>query len=133
HQRIVHEPSNESLTKRTPNHKPEPEPEESKSKALSGKPDPNGRDYSSESREVLEYLNRATGRSYRAVESNLKLIAARLKSGVSALQVKEVVLHKFDQWKGDPKMDEYLRPKTLFNATNFENYLGEINGMPQVQ
>jgi hypothetical protein len=23
-------------------------------------------------------------------------------------------------------MDEYLRPATLFNATNFEQYLGEL-------
>ena len=100
-----------------------------KSKALSGNPDitpPNGRDYRAESREVLDYLNRATGRAYRSVDSNLKLITARLKSGVTAVRMKEVVLHKSDQWKGDPKMDEFLRPKTLFNSTNFENYLGEI-------
>lgn len=110
-------------------------PTEPKSKALSGKPDfpPNGRDYNAESKDVLAYLNRTTGRVYRAVDSNLKLIAARLKSGVSVVQMKEVVLHKFDQWKGDAKMDEYLRPATLFNATKFEQYLGEISGMPQVQ
>ena len=98
-------------------------------KALSGNPDvtpPNGRDYRAESREVLDYLNRATGRAYRSVDSNLNLITARLKSGVTAVRMKEVVLHKSDQWKGDQKMDEFLRPATLFNATKFEQYLGEI-------
>ncbi len=29
-------------------------------------------------------------------------------------------------WVGDSKMDEYLRPKTLFNATNFANYAGQL-------
>src|SRR3990167_6905040 len=43
------------------------------SKALSGKPDlpPNGRDYRAEAKDVLDYLNRATGRGYRYVDSNL--------------------------------------------------------------
>lgn len=95
-----------------------------KSKALSGKPD---------ALEVLGYLNRNCGRTYRAVDANLKLIQARLDSGVSVLQMKEVVFAKSKQWASDPKMAEYLRPATLFNATKFEQYLGELHGMPEVQ
>jgi uncharacterized phage protein (TIGR02220 family) len=134
--RTVARTVNESSTNRAPSQNHKPEPEESKSKAMSGKPDPaplNGRDYKTESREILDYLNRATGRGYRPVDSNLKPIMARLKSGLTATRVKEVVLHKCDQWKGDAKMDQYLRPDTLFNATKFEQYLGEINGMPTVR
>ena len=33
---------------------------------------------------------------------------------------------KTSQWLNDKKMNIYLRPKTLFNASNFESYLNEI-------
>lgn len=86
---------------------------------LSGKPD-----VRPQAIEILEYLNANTGKQYRPVDSNLKLIEARLKSGVTPLQMREVVFAKCQQWGADEKMSEYLRPKTLFNSTNFENYLG---------
>ena len=92
------------------------------SKALSGKPDP--RDYLNEAKDVLQYLNANAGRTYRPVETNLRLIVARLKSGVTPLQMREVVFDKCQQWGKDEKMMEYLRPKTLFGAVNFEQYLG---------
>lgn len=96
---------------------------------LSGKPDapPNGHDYLTEAKAVLGYLNRTTGRKYREVSANLKPIVVRLKSGVTPEQMNEVVLSKARQWARDPKMNEYLRPKTLFTETNFEQYLGEIS------
>lgn len=89
-------------------------------KALSGKPDV--------AIEILNYLNKNTGKNYRPVDSNLRLIEARLKSGATPLQLREVVFAKCEQWGKDPKMAEYLRPATLFNATKFEQYLGEMNG-----
>lgn len=96
-------------------------------KALSGNPDAiNG--FKADSLEILDYLNRNAGRAYRPVDTNLKLIAARLKSGATPLQCREVIFNKCQQWKADPKMAEYLRPATLFNATKFEQYLGELNG-----
>lgn len=94
-------------------------------KALSGKPDAiNG--FKADAIEILNYLNSNAGREFRAVDANLKLIAARLKSGVTPLQVREVIFNKCQQWKSDPKMAEYLRPATLFNSTKFEQYLGEL-------
>jgi uncharacterized phage protein (TIGR02220 family) len=94
---------------------------------------PNGSDYLDEAKGVLRYLNKATGRSYRPVSTNLNLIVARLRSGVTAAQLKEVVFHKADQWGKDAKMMEYLRPATLFNATKCEQYLGEIGGLSEVR
>jgi hypothetical protein len=32
---------------------------------------------------------------------------------------------KVEKWKGDPKMDDFLRPDTLFRPKNFEAYLNE--------
>ena len=95
---------------------------------LSGTPDASD-ELKSQSIEILEYLNANTQRNYRPVDSNLKLITARLKSGATDLQCREVIFNKCEQWGKDPKMSEYLRPATLFNSTKFEQYLGEINAM----
>jgi uncharacterized phage protein (TIGR02220 family) len=36
---------------------------------------------------------------------------------------KKVVDVMVDQWKNDARMNMYLRPETLFNATKFETYI----------
>ena len=76
--------------------------------------------------EVLQFLNEKTGRAYRVVDSNLKLIIARLKSGATVMDCRQVIAKKNREWKGDPKMAVYLRPATLFDATKFEQYMGEL-------
>ena len=110
----------------TNHHTPTASLQPPKETTLSGKPDAiNG--FKTDAIEILDYLNRNAGKSFRETDTNLKLIAARLKSGVTPLQCREVVHAKCQQWKADPKMAEYLRPATLFNPTKFEQYLGEIN------
>lgn len=99
---------------------------------MSGKPDAaplNGRNYRQEAKEVLDYLNRNAGRTFREVDANLDLIVARLKSGVTALQAKEVIHAKCQQWAKDEKMAQYLRPETLFGKLKFEQYIGEISNV----
>ena len=76
--------------------------------------------------EVLNFLNEKTNRAYRPVESNLKLIEARLKTGATVMDCRQIIAKKTRQWKKDLKMAEYLRPETLFNSIKFEQYLGEI-------
>lgn len=103
--------------------------EEEKEEPLSGKPD------RAEAKAILDYLNAKAGREYRAVESNLRLIDARLKSGVTVEQCKAIVDAKVSEWTGTDR-DKYLRPETLFGATKFEQYLGQIGsgegaGKPQ--
>lgn len=75
--------------------------------------------------EVLDYLNLKAGRAYQHVDANLKLIAGRLV-GSTVDQCKAVIDARVAKWLGDKTMDEYLRPKTLFNATNFAQYVGEL-------
>jgi uncharacterized phage protein (TIGR02220 family) len=72
----------------------------------------------------LDFLNEKTGRTYRAVDINLRLIQSRLKSGATVEDCRGVVARKVRQWKGTD-MEKYLRPKTLFSPTNFEQYIGE--------
>jgi len=76
--------------------------------------------------EVLDFLNEKTGRAYRHVDSNLKLIIACLKSGATVVDCRQVIAKKFREWKADSKMVEYLRPATLFNRVKFEQYMGEL-------
>lgn len=80
----------------------------------------------SQAAEILQFLNEKTGRAYRPVDANIKLIIARLKSGVTVMDCRQVVAKKTREWRSDPKMSEYLRPATLFNATKFEQYMGEL-------
>lgn len=93
----------------------------------SGKPDPaplNG--LKAQAVEVLEFLNAKAGRAYRPYDVNLKLIVARLKEGATVQDMKSVVAKKVREWTPDDKMREYLRPATLFNATKFAQYVGEL-------
>lgn len=82
----------------------------------------------SKAKEVLEYLNLKTNRSYRPVPANLDLIRARIGDGVTPEQCRSVIDLKTGQWADDDKMRDYLRPGTLFNRTKFEQYLGQLGG-----
>lgn len=97
---------------------------------MSGKPDPAKSEarkkLSEECAEVLAFLNEKTGRNYQPVKANIQLIAARLREGATVVQLRQVIAKKCREWRDDPQQEIYLRPKTLFNATNFANYQGEL-------
>jgi uncharacterized phage protein (TIGR02220 family) len=75
---------------------------------------------------ALTFLNEKTGRNYEPVPANVDPIVARLKQGSTLDDIRAVIAKKCREWSGDEKMAPYLRPKTLFNATNFANYKGEL-------
>jgi len=85
---------------------------------LSGKPDPQEK---KPSLVVLEHLNLKSGRSFKPVAANLKLIESRLKEA-SLAEVLAVIDRQAAKWGNDEKMAEYLRPATLFAARNFASY-----------
>jgi uncharacterized phage protein (TIGR02220 family) len=89
------------------------------SKPLSGRPDVIA---------ILDYLNAKAGRSYKPVKAHLSLINARLAEGSTAEECRLVIDAKVLAWQHDPKMRAYLRPATLFNATKFASYVGELGG-----
>lgn len=73
---------------------------------------------------IIKFLNEKAGKSFRTNNSaNLRIINARLKEGYTEEDFKLVIDTKVSEWKGDSKMNAYLRPSTLFSPTNFENYL----------
>jgi uncharacterized phage protein (TIGR02220 family) len=83
-------------------------------------------EYKKQAIEILAFLNQKAGRAYRPTKTNLDFIIARLKSGATVMQCRQVIVKKTREWKPDAKMSQYLRPATLFNATKFEQYLGEL-------
>jgi uncharacterized phage protein (TIGR02220 family) len=93
----------------------------------SGKPDaPQRSAKKAEALQVLEFLNATAGKAFRPVESNIEIIVARLTEGYTVADMRKVIVRKSDKWKGDEKMDEYLRPDTLFNKTKLAQYTGEL-------
>ncbi len=75
---------------------------------------------------ILKFLNDKTGRQYRPTPVNLDFIRARIKEGYSERELRAVIARKCREWKGDDQMDQYLRPKTLFNRANFSQYVAEV-------
>jgi len=74
----------------------------------------------------VHFLNQMTGKNFsKKIEVTKGLLRARYKEGRTLDQMKLVITNRCEKWENDPKMKEYLRPKTLFNATNFEQYLAE--------
>lgn len=84
--------------------------------------------------QVLELLNRRrkeiddSKRGYRATPANMRFICQRLHEGATVAECKAVVAVKARQCKAGDFSFMYLRPETLFNATKFESYLGELGG-----
>ena len=80
-----------------------------------------------QAREVLRFLNEKAKRNYRDSDVNLDFIRARIKSGITVDDLKSIVAMKVREWSGDPVMEKYLRPATLFNREKCEQYYGELD------
>ena len=94
----------------------------SKEDTLSGKPDLEA---------PIKYLNEKAKRGFDPKnDSNKNFIKARYNEGRSLDDFKKVIDKKVTNWLADEKMMMYLRPSTLFNKTNFENYLNEPESDP---
>lgn len=78
-------------------------------------------------KQLLEYLNTQANRQYRPTPSNLKLITSRLDEGYTPDDIARVIERKCEEWLSDSKMVQYLRPSTLFNATKFNSYVGQLS------
>jgi len=76
--------------------------------------------------EIINHLNSVADKNFSADSKKTRsLIQTLIKNKHSLDDFKTVIERKAKQWKNDPKMDNYLRPITLFAASNFESYLNE--------
>ena len=76
-------------------------------------------------KEIIDYLNEKTNKKYKHTSSGNKIkIKARWNEGYTLEDFKKVIDVKVNQWSKDKKMQQYLRPNTLF-SNKFDNYLNE--------
>ena len=96
---------------------------EEKKTTLSGKPDPAPKVDTTrqDARAVLEHLNKKVGRKFKDVDATINMISARVRE-YSVQECIAVIDSKVNEWRDDHKMSQYLRPKTLFAASNFASY-----------
>lgn len=74
---------------------------------------------------IIDYLNQKLGSKYSSkTRKTVEAINARFAEipGLSVEDFYSVIDKKYDEWHGDSKMEQYLRPETLF-GTKFEGYL----------
>lgn len=72
---------------------------------------------------IVSYLNEKLGTQYRANGKTAELIGARMKEGYGVEDFQKVIDNMVSEWLGDEKMEQYLRPSTLFSKTHFPEYL----------
>ncbi|PTI97356.1 replication protein [Staphylococcus simulans] len=87
-------------------------------------------------KEIIDYLNEKTGKRFsHKSKANQKLIRARFNEDNSKEDFFTVIDNMTAQWKDNPKMDEYLRPKTLFsgNFDNYKNQTPKLSGADQLE
>ncbi len=81
--------------------------------------------YSDSIKQIIDYLNTKANTRYKySSDKTKKHIHARLEEGFTVEDFKTVIDKKCAEWLDDPKMNQYLRPETLF-GTKFEGYLNQ--------
>lgn len=94
-----------------------------------------GRGYHKDARTVLYLLNEATRKNFRETDGNLSRISARLREpGVDLEGVRKMIARQVAMWNTDAKMQEFLRPETLFGKQKFDGYYaGKDSPIPNGQ
>lgn len=73
--------------------------------------------------EIVAFLNKHAETNFKSTtKATQGFIKARWREGFRLSDFQSVILNKCEEWLGDEKMGEYLRPQTLF-GTKFESYL----------
>jgi uncharacterized phage protein (TIGR02220 family) len=86
-------------------------------------------DYTEQCEQVIAHLNQTAGKRFKNTATNHKFISARLKDGHTLDDLITVIDRKTAEWIDDGRMNQYLRPATLFNAEKFEGYLNAPAGL----
>lgn len=89
---------------------------------VNGNGNVNGADADSLSSSLISHLNERTGGKYRPTDQLRDRIGELLEAGYTEADMIGVIDAKVSEWKDDPKMRSYLRPRTLF-GDKFEEYV----------
>lgn len=86
---------------------------------------PNKVVWTDETRHIIDYLNKRAGKKYSVkTKKTAQLIHKLLDNGFTVEDFERVIDIKCKQWLNNEKMNQYLRPRTLFSE-KFEDYLNE--------
>ena len=81
--------------------------------------------WTDETRHIIDYLNKRAGKKYSVkTKKTAQLIHRLLDNGFTVEDFERVIDIKCKQWLNNEKMNQYLRPRTLFSE-KFEDYLNE--------
>lgn len=81
--------------------------------------------WTDETNHIIDYLNKRTGKKYSVkTKKTAQLIHKLLDNGFTVEDFERVIDIKCKQWLNNEKMNQYLRPRTLFSE-KFEDYLNE--------
>jgi len=83
--------------------------------------------------EIIQDLNQKTGKTFRPTDATKTMIKARFSEGFTLEDFQKVHLNMSANWKNDTKMNQYLRPSTLYCASKFEGYLNIASPTPLKQ
>lgn len=76
---------------------------------------------------IITYLNKKANQNFNLIDSGyVKLVNEKLNSNYTLQDFKTVIDAKCKEWFGDKKMEQYLRPATLFGP-KFGEYLSQAN------
>jgi uncharacterized phage protein (TIGR02220 family) len=84
---------------------------------------------------LIQFLNKQTGRNYRATRTNQNGIVSILREGYTEQECRQVIAMKVREWHGQTwhsidgrvrRADDYLNPITLFRSQNFNRYAGML-------
>ena len=89
---------------------------------VNGNGNVNGADAEALSSSLISYLNEKSGGKYKPTGAITERIAELLAAGYTEKDFIQVIDSKVAEWKDDPKMRSYLRPRTLF-GDKFEEYV----------
>lgn len=82
--------------------------------------------------EIIDYLNRRMGTSYKPDSKGIKsILDPRLKDGYTVEDCKTVIDNMILAWGSDDKMRQYIRPSTLFRASHIDSYLNYRQTVPR--
>lgn len=126
---------NQTITKAKPNHnqnvtKAEPKEKvkdkvkvkEKNKDILSGRPD--SIPLMVAAGQIIDHLNKKAGTNYKvSSRATVEMIKARLDEKWTVEDFFRAIDNMTEAWKGDPKMENYLRPATLFQRSKFESYV----------
>ena len=77
-------------------------------------------------KQVITYFNEKADRKFRySNRQTLKFFTAEWSHQYGLPQYKGVIDYLVLRWKGDHKMEAYLRPATIFGPEKFPEYLDE--------